>query len=53
MLQNEIYLSCAEYVSTLPLTSSNSTNPGHFKDSDSKRANPASGWPLLIYLANE
>jgi hypothetical protein len=37
-------------VSTFPLTSSNSTKPGHFSDSDSKRAKPASGLPLLMYL---
>lgn len=44
------YLSCAEYVSTFPLTSSNSTNPGHFSDSDSKRGKPASGLPRRMYL---
>ena len=47
-----IYLSRAEYVSTFPFTSSNSTKPGHFRDSDSKRAKPASGLPLLMYLDN-
>ena len=34
--------SWAEYVNTFPLTSSNSTKPGHFRDSVSKRENPAS-----------
>lgn len=47
------YLSCAEYVRTFALTSSNSTNPGHFKDSDWKRGKPASGSALLMYLGTE
>jgi len=51
--EQNIYLSCAEYVSTFPFTSSNSTKPGHFNDSDSKSAKPASGLTLLIYLENE
>ena len=42
-------LSWAEYVRTFPFTSSNSTKPGHFRDSDLKRAKPASGLPLLMY----
>jgi len=48
--QQITYLSWAEYVNTFPFTSSNSTKPGHLRDSDSKRAKPASGLPLLMYL---
>ncbi len=46
----EQYRSCAEYVSTFPFTSSNSTKPGHLSDSDSNKGKPASGWPLRMYL---
>jgi hypothetical protein len=49
----ESHLSTAEYVSTFPFTSSNSTNPGHRKDSDSNRGNPDSGRPLRMYLQEE
>jgi len=52
-IRTKYYLSCAEYVSTFPFTSSNSTKPGHFNDSDSKRAKPASGLTLRIYLDSE
>ena len=42
-------LSSTEYVSTLPLTSSNSTKPGHLRHSLSKSAKPASGCPRRMY----
>jgi hypothetical protein len=48
--KNVTYLSCAEKVNTFPLTSSNSTNPGYFSDSDSNKGNPSCSWPLLMYL---
>ena len=42
-------MSVAEKVSTLLFTSSNSTNPGHRRDSLSKREKPASGCPRRRY----
>lgn len=48
--KNVTYLSWAEKVNTLPLTSSNSTKPGYFSDSVSNKGNPPSSWPLLMYL---
>ena len=42
------HLFLAEYVSTLPFTSSNSTKPGHRSDSDSNRPNPFSGFRRLM-----
>jgi hypothetical protein len=44
------YLSWAEKVNTLPLTSSNSTKPGYFSDSVSNNGNPLFNCPLLMYL---
>jgi hypothetical protein len=46
------YLSWAEKVNTLPLTSSNSTKPGYFSDSVSNNGNPLFNCPLLMYLEN-
>jgi len=48
--KNVTYLSWAEKVNTLPLTSSNSTKPGYFNDSVSNKGNPSFNWPLLMYL---
>jgi hypothetical protein len=39
--KNVTYLSWAEKVNTLPLTSSNSTKPGYFSDSVSNKGNPS------------
>jgi len=52
-LLKKAYPCCGAYMSTFPFTLSNSTNPGHFRDSDSKIGNPASNSFLLTYLQEQ